>query len=82
LDELNTDTIPQPTDHRDGRDRATLRDEIARQRDLVIDLDVVVDIRREGVDLAVDDLREAVRQRDTAAVHLDRLLAWHDELAA
>ncbi len=54
--------------------------QIARQRDRVLDLDLHVDEVRAMVNLDVERLREAVRTRDREAVHLAKLIDWHDEL--
>jgi hypothetical protein len=40
------------------------------------------DDARRSVDRAVDLLRESVRQRDAAAVHLAELVAWAQDVAA
>lgn len=50
------------------------RAQIARWRENVIDLDVVVDDRRQDLDRAADALRNAVRERDRAAAHLQHLI--------
>ena len=46
-----------------------LREQIRRQRDLVLDLDRMVDQRRA-------DLDAAILERDRAAKHLQQLLEW------
>lgn len=46
-----------------------LREQIRRQRDLVLDLDRMVDQRRA-------DLDGAILERDRAAKHLQQLLEW------
>ena len=43
-------------------------------RENVLDLDVLVDDKRAAASLAVYELREAVRERDRAAVHLAHLI--------
>lgn len=55
------------------RSRAALRRAIARQRDAVLDWDIVVDDARRDVDRALEALREGVRERGRAAVHLAHL---------
>lgn len=52
---------------------------IERQRDQVIDLEAAVNIARGTVNVAVEELHAAVRERDRAIDHLQRLVAWHDE---
>jgi len=56
---------------------------IERQRDLVFDLDLVVESARKQVDGDVNQLRDAVRERDRARVHLQHLMEMaEDEEAA
>jgi hypothetical protein len=57
----------------------TLREAIVRWRENVLDLDLVVDDKRTAVDLAIDELRTAVRERDRAAVHLAHLIALAED---
>jgi hypothetical protein len=56
--------------------RRNLRREIARQRDRVLDWEIVVNDARSTVDRSVEGLRTAVAERDRAAEHLTRLMAW------
>lgn len=48
---------------------------IERQKETVLDFEIVVDDKRHAADVAIDDLREAVRHRDHAARHLADLIA-------
>jgi hypothetical protein len=54
----------------------TLRAQISRQRDHVLDLDLAVDLAREDLDRYVTHLHVAVFERDRAAAHLAGLLEW------
>lgn len=56
-----------------------LRTAIRRHRDRILDLDAAVDTARTVVDRAVEDLRDVVRERDRAVLHLDQLMTWHRE---
>ena len=49
---------------------------IARWRENLIDLDVVVDDKRRLVEDALDELRVALRERNRAARHLAHLVDW------
>jgi hypothetical protein len=68
--------------HPPSNTRRRLQTHIARQRDVVLDYEIVVDDPRAALDRHVQALRTAVRDRDRAAVHLANLIAWHDELEA
>jgi hypothetical protein len=61
-----------------------LRAEIARQRDLVLELDRFVESRRQALDRGVvdEDLRQALREQHQAAMTLARLINWHEELTS
>lgn len=59
-----------------------LRRQIARQRDQVLDLDIMVDAARSELNQTVVRLGEAVRRRDEACRHLARLLEWSEDAAA
>jgi hypothetical protein len=54
--------------------RRRLLRHIARQRDQVLDFDILVDDARQTVNRAVADLRAAVYHRDRATVHLAHLI--------
>jgi hypothetical protein len=60
--------------------RRNLCGEIARQRDLVLDLDIVVDDTRLVLNHCVEEFRKAVCARDHAARHLAKLIDWHEEV--
>jgi hypothetical protein len=48
--------------------------EIKRQRDRVLDLELHVDAVREQIDIVVQLLRDAVRERDRGVMHLQHLV--------
>ena len=72
-------TVEHP--QRSTVDVAELVSQIARQRDSVLDLEIVVDDARHHVDRAVEAQRVAVQERDAAAAHLKQLVEWFDESA-
>jgi hypothetical protein len=55
--------------------------EIARWQDRVIDADLAVDAARTDLERAVAGLQDAVRDRDRAVRHLQRLIGWHGKAA-
>jgi hypothetical protein len=54
---------------------------IDSQFDTVIDWEIVVADARRAVDVAVEHLRETVREYGRACQHLERLQEWCGELA-
>jgi hypothetical protein len=63
-------------------DIETLERAIEKQREVVIDLNIAVDLAREDIDGAIERLQTRVRERDRGTEHLARLIEWRDELAA
>jgi ABC-type transporter Mla subunit MlaD len=63
-----------------GTTTASILYQIERQRESVIDLDSAVDGARSRVNDAVEQLRDAVRERGRAVIHLAQLVDWHEEL--
>nr|ALS92292.1 MetaGeneMark_Unknown Function [uncultured bacterium] len=57
--------------------RRDLRVHIARWRENVLDLDLVVDDKREAERIAFSERRDAERDRDRAVVHLAHLIELH-----
>jgi predicted sulfurtransferase len=55
---------------------------VARWRENLIDLDVVVEDARQRVEAALAEWRDAVRERDRAAAHLAHLVEWAARAAA
>jgi hypothetical protein len=61
------------------RARRKWRLSIEHWRDNVLTLEALVDEKRHVGDRAVEEFREAVRERDRAATHLARLVDWQEE---
>jgi hypothetical protein len=59
-----------------GSSPRKLHASIERWRDNLIDLETLVDDKRQAVDREIDGLRVAVRERDRAARHLASLVEW------
>ena len=58
-----------------------VRAAVERQQHVVLDLDIAVDDARVQIDRDVDQLRDAVRERDRAHLHLQHLIESAPESA-
>ncbi len=73
------DTEPYTND-RLPVNRADLDAQIALWRGNLVDLDIVVDDKRQVADRDLEDVRKAVHERDRAAAHLARLIEWREHV--